>query len=96
MDEFKMTTLTVEPFGYFRPEPFGWEICAADDEGAIALYEAPPEYKPLTNEQLAAPELLAALQGMLRGIFDGPDDASAAMLVAKARAAIAKAKGEKE
>lgn len=60
------------------------------------LYTEPPECNPLTNEQLAAPELLAALQGMLRGIFDGPDDASAAMLIAKARAAIAKAKGEKE
>jgi len=41
----------------------------------------------------AAPDLLAALQGLLRGIFDGPDDADAATLVAKARAAIAKATG---
>lgn len=31
----------VEPFGYFRPEPFGWTDCAATDEGAIALYERP-------------------------------------------------------
>jgi hypothetical protein len=32
-----------EPFGYFKPEPFGWTDCAADDEGAIALYERPQE-----------------------------------------------------
>lgn len=30
-----------QPFGYFRPEPFGWTDCAATDEGAIALYERP-------------------------------------------------------
>jgi hypothetical protein len=42
----------------------------------------------------AAPDLLAALQGLLRGIFDGPDDANAAMLIAKARDAVNKAIGE--
>lgn len=31
----------VEPFGYFRAEPFGWTDCAQTDEGAKALYEAP-------------------------------------------------------
>lgn len=31
----------VEPFGYFRATAFGWEQCAEDDEGAIALYTAP-------------------------------------------------------
>lgn len=31
----------VEPFGYFRAEPFGWTECAPDDEGAVALYERP-------------------------------------------------------
>jgi hypothetical protein len=31
-----------EPFGYFRAEPFGWTDCAETDEGAVALYEAPP------------------------------------------------------
>lgn len=31
----------VEPFGYFRSEPFGWTDCAPDDEGAVALYERP-------------------------------------------------------
>ena len=30
-----------EPFGYFRPEPFGWTDCAETDEGAVALYERP-------------------------------------------------------
>jgi hypothetical protein len=30
-----------EPFGYFHALPFGWEDCAADSEGAIALYERP-------------------------------------------------------
>jgi len=30
-----------EPFGYFKPEPFGWTDCAETDEGAIALYEKP-------------------------------------------------------
>lgn len=44
----------------------------------------------------AAPELLEALQGLLRGIANGPDEANAAMLVAKARDAINKATGEKK
>lgn len=43
----------------------------------------------------AAPDLLEALQGLLRGIFDGPDKANAAMLIAKARDAVNKATGEK-
>lgn len=42
----------------------------------------------------AAPELLEALRLLLKGICDGPDDSDAAMLVSKARAAIAKATGE--
>lgn len=28
-----------EPFGYFRAMPFGWEDCAATDEGSRALYD---------------------------------------------------------
>lgn len=36
----------VEPFGYFRAEPFGWTDCAPTDEGAKALYEAPPAQQP--------------------------------------------------
>jgi hypothetical protein len=36
-----------EPFGYFKPEPFGWTDCGEDDEGAIALYAAPqPRRQP--------------------------------------------------
>lgn len=31
-----------EPFGYFKPEPFGCTDCHEDDDGAVALYEAPP------------------------------------------------------
>lgn len=42
----------------------------------------------------AAPELLEALQALVRGVFDGPDDSDAAMLITKARAAITKATGE--
>jgi hypothetical protein len=28
----------LEPFGYFKAEPFGWTDCAETDEGAMALY----------------------------------------------------------
>jgi hypothetical protein len=28
----------LEPFGYFKAEPFGWTDCAENDEGAMALY----------------------------------------------------------
>lgn len=31
--------MPIEPFGYFKSEPFGWTDCAEDDEGAVALYE---------------------------------------------------------
>lgn len=43
-----------EPFGYFKAEPFGWVDCAETDEGAKALYEAPPKRQPLTEEQVTA------------------------------------------
>ena len=29
----------IEPFGYFRALPFGWEDCSSKDDGAVALYE---------------------------------------------------------
>ena len=32
-------THTIEPFGYFKPEPFGWTDCAEADEGAIPLWD---------------------------------------------------------
>lgn len=31
--------MNIEPFGYFRALPFGWEDCGEDDEGAMPLYE---------------------------------------------------------
>lgn len=49
-----------EPFGYFRPEPFGWTDCAKTDESAIALYERsqPPvaalsQWVGLTDKEVA-------------------------------------------
>ena len=30
----------IEPFGYFKCEPFGWVDCPETDEGAIPLYES--------------------------------------------------------
>jgi len=33
---------TPKPFGYFKAEPFGWTDCAETDDGAIALFAAPP------------------------------------------------------
>lgn len=43
-----------EPFGYFKAEPFGWTDCAETDEGAKALYEAPPkrEWVGLTQKEV--------------------------------------------
>ena len=29
----------LEPFGYFKAEPFGWTDCASDDDGAMPLYD---------------------------------------------------------
>ena len=41
-----------EPFGYFKAEPFGWTDCAETDEGAVALYQVPPQrtWVGLTDE----------------------------------------------
>src|SRR5574343_1178577 len=30
---------TPDPFGYFKPEPFGWTDCAESDDDAIPLYD---------------------------------------------------------
>ena len=30
---------TPEPFGYFKPEPFGWTDCKETDECAIPLFD---------------------------------------------------------
>ena len=35
-------TKDIEPFGYFKAEPFGWADCAETDDGAVALFSAPP------------------------------------------------------
>ncbi len=43
----KLSPVGREPFGYFKAEPFGWTDCGPDDEGAIALYEAPQPRIPL-------------------------------------------------
>lgn len=43
-----------EPFGYFKPEPFGWTDCAETDDGAIALYELPPAPSAPDEELQAA------------------------------------------
>ena len=74
-----------EPFGYFRAEPFGWTDCGPDDDGAKALYEWPADTQ-LTD---AAPELLAALKGLID--LAGPSCVGAWDV---ARAAIAKAEGK--
>ena len=50
-----------EPFGYFRAEPFGWTDCAETDEGAIALYEAPPDVETLRKELAGANDFIKSL-----------------------------------
>ena len=30
----------IEPFGFFKATPFGWEDCAETDEGSVALYKS--------------------------------------------------------
>lgn len=43
--------MNIEPFGYFRALPFGWEDCSENDEGAMPLYD-----------QKAVDELLAEIE----------------------------------
>ncbi len=50
-----------EPFGYFRPEAFGWTDCAKTDDGAIALYEHPAEVEQLKNELRLSDDMLKAV-----------------------------------
>ena len=49
----------------------------------------------LRESEAQRDELLAALEGLMSGIFDGPDESDAARLIANARAAIAKAGASK-
>lgn len=51
---------TLEPFGYFRAETFGWTDCAETDEGAIPLYDQ----SAIDALKLACDELLSALKGL--------------------------------
>lgn len=90
-----------EPVAWMSPGRERLEFSRKDTvygSHTIPLYASPPQRNPLTEEDdrliAAAPDLLAALQGLLRGIFDGPDEANAAMLIAKARDAVNKATGE--
>lgn len=53
-----------EPFGYFRATACGWEDCAEDDEGAIALYTAP------APAEGAMVDLKTAIAGVAE-FFDG-------------------------
>jgi len=78
-----------EPFGFFRPEPFGWTDCAETDEGAIALYEAPQARKPLTDKQCDAIQRTPQVRRLLLTYADHTDDQSAIALVR----AIAQANG---
>ena len=86
---------------FFKTNPFSVYIQGGGVHSAaianIPRKQTIPEEEARANALLiaAAPELLAALQGLLRGIFDGPDEANAAMLIAKARDAVNKATGEK-
>ena len=31
--------MNIEPFGYFRALPFGWDSCGENDEWAMPLYD---------------------------------------------------------
>lgn len=56
-----------EPFGYFKAEPFGWTDCAETDEGAVALYAAPP-----VQQEVDLSGLKPATQEVVKGwIADG-------------------------
>ncbi len=53
---------TLEPFGYFKAEPFGWTDCAETDEGAIALYDAPQPQQIAEPAQVTL-EMIADILG---------------------------------
>ena len=64
-DHFEDDLYMVAPFGYFRPEPFGWTDCAKDDEGAIALYEHPQEVE-LRKELDSANDFIKSLADLIQ------------------------------
>lgn len=49
--------MNIEPFGYFRALPFGWDSCGENDEGAMPLYE-----------QKTVDELLKEIEGLNKEI----------------------------
>ena len=61
-----------EPFGYFRCDPaLGWEDCAEDAEGAIALYEATHVSDP--DEMAAIARERDRFVTIIRDFCDGQD-----------------------
>jgi len=64
-DHFEDDLHMVAPFGYFRPEPYGWTDCEKDDEGAIALYERPQEWE-LRKELDSANDLIKSLADLIQ------------------------------
>jgi hypothetical protein len=60
MDAIIASVPKPEPFGYFRCWPqSGWEDCAEDAEGAIALYEQPGSAEPVNARLLDALKVCA-------------------------------------
>lgn len=71
-----------------------YEIYSGEQPIAIVLNRADGVHdEEIAILIAAAPDLLEALQALVRGLFDGPDQSDAAMLVTNASAAIAKATG---
>ena len=66
---------SAEPFGYFKAEPFGWTDCAETDDGAIALYTAPPAPSAPDGWMRAIDEALVTHH---LGVADIADDYEAA------------------
>lgn len=58
----------IEPYGYFRVEPFGWTDCDESDEGAIPLYEQ----DDIDSLQAQCDELLAVLQDVISWVPGRP------------------------
>lgn len=79
--------MKLEPFGYFKAEPFGWTDCAETDEGAQPLYDQ-PAIDLLTKQR---DELLAAMELLVAGIENSVSETFIPLV--KARAALASVKG---
>ena len=57
-----------------------------------AMNQVRKDAEPVAYEAAVVRQLVEALEGMLRGIFDGPDESDIAMIVSKAKEALAAAK----